>query len=120
MGRTKAQTTKRGRANYGKNKQRGDTGEKRVKEILEDRGYRVKLSENGRGFADLVARKGGKTKRIQVKNITSRRILTASAARKRIAGKPFDIKRIPKDGEVWVFDKDGRRYVFGGKRAEDL
>ncbi|RXE56409.1 hypothetical protein ABH15_10010 [Methanoculleus taiwanensis] len=116
MAATKAQRTERGRKNYGRNKTRGDSGEKAVRDALKRQGYTVTQSDSGRGFADLTARKDGKMKRIQVKNITSRRFLTASAARKRVKGAPFNIKRIPKDGEVWVFDKDGRRYVFGEKR----
>ena len=115
MAATRAQKTTKGKKNYGKNTERGKRGENRVREIFTERGYRVKQDSNGRGFADLTVSRGSETRKIQVKNITSRRFLTRKAARNRIAGKPYNVKRIPKDGELWVFDKDGRRYVFGAK-----
>lgn len=119
MAATKAQRTKAGRTNYGRNKGRGDSGESAVKKRLECAGYTVTRSPDSRGWADLTAKRGRETRRIQVKNITSRRLLTASAARQRMKGRPFGIRRIPSGGELWVFDRDGRQYVFGGKGAKE-
>lgn len=111
---TRAQRSRKGRENYGKNRARGDRGESMVKRILEEAGYTVSYSQNGRGFSDLIAKKGTEIRQIQVKRITSRRFLSPEAARNRMAGKPFNIKRIGPNRELWVFDKDGRLYKFRG------
>lgn len=118
MAATKAQKTPKGRKNYGRNKGRGDAGETAVMRMLRAEGYIVSTApEHPHGWADITATKGRETRRIQVKNITSRRFLTAAAALRRIRGRPYNIRRIPPGGEVWVFDADGRRYVFrsGGR-----
>lgn len=111
---TKAQKTKAGRENYGKNRLRGSRGELKVKRMLEEEGYTVKVTANEGGFADITAKKGNETRKIQVKRISSRRFLTPEAARNRIAGAPFNVKRLAPNGELWVFDRDGRLYVFKG------
>lgn len=111
---TKAHRSRKGRENYGKNRARGDRGESIVKRMLEKEGYSVKIASNGRGFADIMAKKGNETRQIQVKTIRSRRFLSPEAARNRMAGKPFNIKRIGPNKELWVFDKDGRLYKFRG------
>jgi hypothetical protein len=56
----------------------------------------------------------GEMRNIQVKRISSRRFLTPEAARNRIAGRPFNVKRLVPGGELWVFDQDDRLYVFKG------
>ena len=101
---------------YGKQTHRGNIGEQRAARILREQGYTVSLSKtHPRGACDIIARKGNETRNIQVKRISSRALLTADAARNRIRGKPFLIQRIPQDREVWVFDKENRLYIFGGK-----
>lgn len=102
---------------YGKQTHRGNIGEQRAAAILREQGYSVSHSPNHpHGNADLIATKGTETRHIQVKRISSRALLTEDAARNRIRGKPFLIRRIPKDLEVWVFDKDNRLYTFGNKK----
>lgn len=102
---------------YGKQTHRGNIGEQRAAAILREQGYSVRLSDtHPRGKADLTATKGTETRNIQVKRISSRALKTAEAARNRLKGKPFLIRRIPKNLEVWVFDKDNRLYTFGGKK----
>lgn len=101
---------------YGEQTHRGNIGEQRAAKILREQGYTVTLSKtHPRGASDIIAKKGNETRCIQVKRISSRALLTADAARNRIRGKPFLIQRIPADREVWVFDKENRLYIFGGK-----
>jgi|GEM_PF-2998701 len=114
MGATKAQKTKAGRKNYGKNYGRGRTGERRAAAALRRAGYSVSITRASAGFSDVKATKKGKTRKIQVKTLSSRRILTKEAAENRIRGKPFNV-RIPAGGEVWVYDADGRRHVIRGR-----
>ena len=114
MAATREQTTVRGRRNYGKNYERGRAGERRAAAALRRAGYSVSISPGSAGFADVVAKKGGKTRRIQVKTFSSRRFLPKRAAERRIRGEPYNV-RIPKGGEVWVYDMDGRRYVIQGR-----
>lgn len=114
MAATRAQKTKSGRKNYGKNLDRGLRGEERAMRTLRAQGYTVKQAPVRAGFCDLVATKNGKTKIIQVKTISSRRFLTREAAENRIRGKPFNV-RIPAGGEVWVYDMDGRLHVIRGR-----
>ncbi len=114
MAATKAQKTKRGRKNYGKNYGRGRAGEKRAAASLRRAGYSVRISPGSAGFADVTAKKGGRTRRIQVKTISSRRILTKEAAERRIRGRPYNV-RIPRGGEVWVYDGDGRLHIIRGR-----
>lgn len=112
MAATKAQQN-RPRAVYGKQIKRGDLGEAKATAILRRSGYTVtKSDKHPRGKTDLKATKGKTTRYIQVKNITSRNITSEKAARRRIAGEPFGLKRIPAGAEVWIFDKAGRLYKF--------
>ena len=113
MAATKAQKTTKGRTNYGRNKQRGNAGEAAAIRTLRKEGYTVCTApEHPFGWADITATKGKEIRRIQVKNITSRRFLSAAAALQRVRGRPYNIRRIPPGGEVWVFDADGRRYIL--------
>lgn len=114
MAATKAQKTRAGRKNYGKNYDRGRAGETRAAATLRRAGYSVSVSPGSRGFGDVKATKAGEKKSIQVKTFSSRRFLTKEAAEKRIRGRPFNVK-IPAGGEVWIYDKDGRRYVVRGR-----
>jgi len=114
MAATRAQKTKSGRKNYGKNLDRGLKGEDRAIRTLRAQGYTVKRAPASAGFCDLTATKGGKTRCIQVKTISSRRFLTKKAAENRIKGEPFNV-RIPAGGEVWVYDMDGRLHVIKGR-----
>lgn len=114
MAATKAQNTKAGRKNYGKNYGRGRNGERRAAAALRRAGYSVSIARGSAGFSDVTAKKNGRTRRIQVKTFSSRRFLTKQAAENRIRGKPFNV-RIPAGGEVWVYDADGRRYVIRGR-----
>lgn len=114
MAATRAQTTVRGRKNYGRNYERGRAGERRAAAALRRAGYSVSISPGSAGFSDIVAKKNGKIRRIQVKTFSSRRFLTKQAAENRIRGKPFNV-RIPAGGEVWVYDADGRRYIIRGR-----
>lgn len=112
MAQTNAQRY-RAKAVYGKQIKRGDAGEQRAMKILRKEGYKVSLSStHPRGKADITATKGKTIRNIQVKTITSRNLATKEAARKRIAGKPFGLRRIKKDCELWVFDKSNRLYRF--------
>lgn len=112
MAATKAQKN-RPKACYGKQIKRGDKGEARAAGILRRAGYTVSFSAtHPRGPADITAKKNGKVRNIQVKTISSRNLLTERAARRRIAGKPFGLKRLKKDCELWVFDKENRLYKF--------
>ncbi len=115
MGATKAQKTKTGRKNYGKNYGRGRAGERKAAAALRQAGYSVSISRGSAGFADVTAKKNGRTRRIQVKTLSSRRILTKEAAKKRIEGKPFNVRSRPAGGEIWVYDADGRRHVLRGR-----
>lgn len=114
MAATRAQKTKRGRENYGRNYARGRAGERRAAASLRRAGYSVSISPGSAGFSDVVAKKGGKTRRIQVKTLSSRRLLTKEAAENRIRGKPYNV-RIPAGGECWVYDADGRRHIIRGR-----
>lgn len=113
MAVTRAHKTAKGRKNYGKNYDRGRAGERRAAAALRRAGYSVRISPGSAGFSDLVAKKGNEVRHIQIKTISSRRILTNEAAENRIRGKPFGV-RIPKGGEVWVYDADGRRHIIRG------
>jgi len=114
MAATKAQNTKAGRKNYGKNYGRGRKGEERAAAALRRAGYSVSIAPGSVGFSDVTAKKNGKIRRIQVKTFSSRRFLTKQAAENRIRGEPFNV-RIPVGGEVWVYDADGRRHVIRGR-----
>lgn len=114
MAATRAQKTLGGRKNYGQNYERGRAGERRAAAALRRAGYSVSISPGSAGFSDIVAKKNGKIRRIQVKTFSSRRFLTKQAAENRIRGKPFNV-RIPAGGEVWVYDADGRRYIIRGR-----
>jgi len=117
MAATKAQRTKKGRDNYGRNYHRGIAGENRAARSLRKAGYSVRIAPGSRGFADVTAtKKGAKTRKIQVKAFTSRRFLSTAAAEKRIRGRPFCV-RIPAGGEVWIYDMDGRLYIIPGRRS---
>ena len=88
MAATKAQNTKAGRKNYGKNYGRGRNGEERAAAALRRAGYSVSIARGSAGFSDVTAKKNGRTRRIQVKTFSSRRFLTKQAAENRI-GKPL-------------------------------
>lgn len=114
MAATKAQQSRRrAKAVYGKQIGRGNAGERRAARTLRRQGYSVSFNrDHPQGLTDLTARRAGRTKRIQVKNITSRNLETREAARHRIAGKPFGLKQIPAGLEVWVYDKSNHLYKF--------
>jgi len=117
MAATKAQQN-RPKSVYGKQVKRGNMGEIKAASMLSRAGYTVTYSDkHPHGKADLKATKGKITRYIQVKNITSRSLKTEKAARHRIAGEPFGLKRIPAGLEVWVFDKDNRLYKFKNKSS---
>ena len=113
MAPTKAQKTKSGRINYGRNYGRGRACEEAAARSLRGSGWSVSLAPGSRGW-DITAKKNGRTRRIQIKCLSSRRIESAAVARRRIAHRPWNIKRIPAGAEVWVFDADGRRYILRG------
>lgn len=108
MAPTRAQRTRAGRRNYGKNYQRGRGAEERAARILRRDGWSVTISPGSRGPADLIARKGTRVRRIQVKQITSRNIGTTAAARRRVKGEPFNV---PRGREVWLYSA-GTWYRF--------
>lgn len=92
---------------------RGNLGVEKAAAFLRECGYTVtKPDAHPRGYADIVAKRRGITRYIQVKWILSRAILTRSAARNRIRGKPYCIEEIPNGLEVWVYDRDNRLYIF--------
>lgn len=102
---------------YGKQVARGNMGESRARRLLENAGYKVSFSEkHPHGKTDLVAKKGKTVRNIQVKRISSRAFSTPAAARNRMSGKPYNIKRLPKNSELWVFDSKGHLYKFGDKK----
>lgn len=112
MARTKAQE-KNPQKTYGQQTHRGNIGEKHAADLLRKEGYSVSISKtHPRGIADIIAVKGNETRKIQVKRISSRNFLTASAARNRLAGKPFNLKRLPTGYELWIFDASNRLYTF--------
>ena len=101
---------------YGQQVRRGDIGEARARKLLEKEGWKVSFTpQHPHGKCDLCAKKNGRERNIQVKRISSRAFCTPEAARKRMSGRPFNIKRIPKNTELWVFDRDGHLYKFGEK-----
>jgi len=106
--KTQAQQTKAGRRNYGQNYQRGRGAEGRAAAILRRDGWSVNISPGSRGPAGLIARKGTRVRRIQVKAIGSRDIRTVEAARRRVKGKPFNVSR---GREVWLYSA-GTWYRF--------
>ena len=85
--KTHAQQTKAGRRNYGQNYQRGRGAEGRAAAILRRDGWSVNISPGSRGSADLIARKGARVRRIQVKAIGIRDMRTGEAARGRVEAK---------------------------------
>lgn len=92
---------------------RGNLGVEKAAAFLRECGYTVtKPDAHPRGYADIVAKKRKETRHIQVTRISSRAILTRSAARNRIRGKPYCIEEIPNGLEVWVYDRDNRLYIF--------
>lgn len=105
---------------YGKQKFRGDQGEKRAAVALQRQGYTVTSHPYER--TDLTEKKRGVVRHIQVKNITSRTFRSAKTARRRIAGKPFNLRRIVSGEELWVYDAAGHLYKFGkpkqGKKSK--
>lgn len=112
MARTKAQE-RTPQKTYGGQTHRGDLGEQRAAAILRQEGYSVELSPlHPHGTADIIARKGKTVRKIQVKRITSRTFATPAAARNRMAGKPFNLKKLPPGYELWVFDQKGNLYRF--------
>lgn len=109
MAGTKAQRSKKGRKNYGRNYSRGRTGEARTAAALRREGYSVKVTKGSRGPADVIARKGSHTRKIQVKRFTSRAFSTKAAARNRVTGAPYNV---PSGREVWVYDANGKVWKF--------
>ena len=99
------------RKTYGQQKARGDRGERRAAAALRRQGYSV--TSHPYEITDLTAVRGKTIRHIQVKNITSRTFRSAKTARKRIAGKPFNVKRINPGNELWVYDAAGHLYKFG-------
>lgn len=116
MAGTDAQKTAAGRKKYGENYHEGIKAEQRAARVLRGRGYSVKVSAGSRGAADLVAthKKTGAIKRVQVKEFKSRAFLTEGAARRRVAGAPFFTTLRGAIDEIWIYDRDGRRYEIGG------
>lgn len=104
MARTKAQRTKEGKKNYGKNYERGRRGEEKAAAALRRDGYSVTMSRGSRG-PDLTARKNGRTRHIQVKTISSRSFSSPAVAENRMRGAPFYAAH---DREVWIYDKAGQ------------
>lgn len=111
MAPTRAQKTRAGRKNYGKNFERGICAEERAARSLRGAGWSVELSPGSRGRADLVARKAGVKKEIQVKEFRSRVIESPEVARRRAMSYPHNARRPGPRGEIWVYEKNGRRYV---------
>ena len=109
MAATDAQKTRAGKKRYGENFANGVKCEQKAARLLRSRGYSVKVSRGSRGLADITATKGSKTKKIQVKEIKSRALLSEEVARRRVAGEPFNVTARGID-EIWVYDRDGRRY----------
>ena len=109
MARTKAQNTRAGKKRYGENYENGVKCEQKAARLLRSRGYSVKVSRGSRGVYDLFVVKGAEKKRVQVKEITSRALLSEEVARRRVAGAPFHVTARGID-EIWVYDRDGRRY----------
>lgn len=91
MGATDAQRTPSGRRRYGKNYENGVRCEQKAARLLRSRGYSVKVSRGSRGAFDLLAVKGRETKRVQVKEITSRALMSEEVARRRVMGEPFNV-----------------------------
>lgn len=96
---------------YGQQKARGDKGERKAAAALRRQGYSV--TSHPYETTDLTAKKGKTIRHIQVKNITSRTFRSAKTARKRISGKPFNLKRLSPGNELWVYDAAGHLYKFG-------
>ena len=109
MAGTKAQKSRAGKKVYGKNFENGVRAEERAARLLRSRGYSVSLSKGSRGRYDLEAKRGSEKKRVQVKHISSRALLSEEVARRRVAGAPFNVTARGID-EIWVYDRDGRRY----------
>ena len=109
MAATDAQKTRAGKKRYGENYENGVRCEQKAARLLRSRGYSVSLSRGSRGLAGITATKGSKTKKIQVKEIKSRALLSEEVARRRVAGEPFNVTARGID-EIWVYDRDGRRY----------
>lgn len=109
MGATKAQKTPAGRRRYGKNYQQGREAEKAAAARLRRQGYSAKLSPGSKGRADVTATKNGRTKKIQVKKITSRTFATVTAARNRMRGKPYNV---PPGTKVELTDGAGHIWRF--------
>lgn len=98
---------------YGQQVHRGNIGEEHCSRILKKQGYTVcKTPTHPHGKGDLIARKGKATRTIQVKRISSRTFRTARAARNRMRGKPYNVKRLPAGMELWVIDKEEHLYKF--------
>ena len=109
MAATDAQKTRAGKKRYGKNFANGVKCEQRAARLLRSRGYSVSLSKGSRGRYDLEAKKGSEVKRVQVKYLSSRALLSEEVARRRVAGEPFNVTARGIN-EIWVYDRDGRRY----------
>ena len=109
MAGTDAQKTRVGKRVYGQNFHNGVKCEQNAARLLRSRGYSVFVSPGSRGCYDLEAKKGAEVKRIQVKKISSRALLSEDVARRRVAGAPFNVTARGID-EIWVYDRDGRRY----------
>ena len=110
MAPTKAQKTAAGKRNYGKNYGRGVDAENKAARLLASEGWSVSRSPGSRGRDDLIAVRGGKTKRVQVKNISSRALMSEDVARRRVQGEPYMAGRRSANREIWVYDRDGRLY----------
>lgn len=106
MAPTRSQRTRDGRKNYGKNYGRGVAAEMRAARSLRGAGWSVDVSPGSRGRADLTARKAGVTRKIQVKEFSSRAIESPEVARRRARSHPHNGR-----GEIWVYEKKGRRYI---------
>lgn len=110
MARTKAHSTRDGKKTYGKNYENGIRAEEKAARSLRASGWDVVVSPGSRGRDDIIATKGGKTRKIQVKSISSRALMSADVAKRRVQGKPYNAGRLSKDREIWVYDRDGRCY----------
>lgn len=113
MAKTKASAVKKGRANYGKNYQRGTAAELKAAKSLRGGGWSVMVSPGSRGKADLVCTKGREVKKVQVKAFASRTFKTASAAGRRARSHPHNA-RVPYRGELWIYDAAGTRHIVRG------
>jgi len=98
---------------YSKQTNRNNIGKNRAAWILWQHGYSVSFSPTlPYEKSELIAKRGNKTRFIQVKRISSRVFKTAEAARNRIRGKPFNVGKLPAGYELWVFDAGNNLFKF--------